>query len=61
MSVFQKDLLSGTILLKHWAGRNSRGVAQFHGETIQKLILEPDNDIDLASSEKFVSQLIELV
>lgn len=61
VSVFQKDLLNGTILLKHWAGRNSRGVAQFHGETIQKLILEPNNDIDLAYSKKFLGQLIELV
>lgn len=61
VSVFQKDLLSATILLKHWAGRNSRGVAQFHGETIQKLILSPNNEIDTASSEKYLKQLIELV
>lgn len=61
VSVFQKDLLSATILLKHWAGRNSRGVAQFHGETIQKLILNPDNEIDLVSSEKYLKQLIDLV
>lgn len=61
VSVFQKDLLSATILLKHWAGRNSRGVAQFHGETIQKLILSPNNEINTASSEKYLKQLIELV
>ena len=61
VSVFQKDLLGGTILLKHWAGRNSRGVAQFHGEAIQKLILNPDNEIDIASSENYLKQLIELV
>jgi hypothetical protein len=61
VSVFQKDLLSATILLKHWAGRNSRGVAQFHGETIHKLILTADNEIDLISSEKYLKQLIDLV
>jgi hypothetical protein len=61
VSVFQKDLLTATILLKHWAGRNSRGVSQFHGETIQKLILKPDNQIDPAAGDKFLRQLIELV
>jgi hypothetical protein len=61
VSVFQKDLLTATILLKHWAGRNSRGVSQFHGETIQKLILKPDNQIDLEACDKFLRQLIEPV
>jgi hypothetical protein len=27
--MFQTDLLASTILLKHWSGRNSRGVSQF--------------------------------
>jgi len=27
VSMFQRDLLEGTILLRHWAGRNSRGVS----------------------------------
>ena len=59
-SVFQKDLLKATILLKHWAGRNSRGVAQFEGETIHKLILNPSNDIDLEASKDFLRKLIIL-
>ncbi len=29
VSVFQSELLRSTILLKHWSGRNSRGVTQF--------------------------------
>ena len=61
ISVFQKDLLNSTILLKHWAGRNSRGVTQFHGDTIHKLILAPNNDIDIAESKKFLQSLIDLV
>jgi len=61
ISVFQKDLLKSTILLKHWAGRNSRGVAQFHGETIQRLILSANNEIDLDISKVYLEQLIELV
>jgi len=32
VSMFQKDLLAATILLRHWAGRNSRGVSQFEGK-----------------------------
>ena len=32
VSMFQTDLLNSTILLKHWSGRNSRGVTQFQGE-----------------------------
>lgn len=60
ISVFQKDLLNSTILLKHWAGRNSRGVAQFQGEVIHNLILKPNNDIDVYAGKKFLRQLIEL-
>ena len=36
VSIFQKDLLAATILLRHWAGRNSRGVSQFEGRAINQ-------------------------
>lgn len=58
--MFQTDLLKSTILLKHWSGRNSRGVTQFEGETISKLILSPNNKIDNAASIKFLKDLINL-
>lgn len=61
ISVFQTDLLNSTILLKHWAGRNARGVTQFQGEVIHKLILSPANNIDVAASKKFLQGLIDLV
>ncbi|MGI9255499.1 MAG: hypothetical protein ACR2PY_01035 [Salinispira sp.] len=61
VSVFQTDLLNTTDIRKHWAGRNSRGVAQFHGETIRELILKPNNDINIAASKKFLRYLITLV
>jgi len=60
VSMFQIDLLRATILLKHWSGRNSRGVTQFEGETIAKLILSPNNKIDKTASDKFLNTLIEL-
>jgi hypothetical protein len=60
ISMFQLDLLKSTILLKHWAGRNSRGVTQFEGSTIHKLILAPNNKIDNTESLHFLKTLIEL-
>ncbi len=59
-SMFQKDLLNSTILLKHWAGRNSRGVAQFEGITLNKLILSPNNEIDIEKSRAFLNTLMSL-
>ena len=60
ISIFQNDLLNSTILLKHWAGRNSRGVAQFKGDIIQNLILSSNNDIDLEACKDFLQHLIEI-
>lgn len=60
VSVFQTDLLKSTILLKHWAGRNSRGVTQFEGTTLNKLLLSPNNKIDKKASTLFLNNLINL-
>ena len=60
VSIFQKDLLKNTIVLKHWAGRNSRGVTQFKGETIRKLIKKPNNAIDLNNGNDFLENLLKL-
>lgn len=60
ISMFQEDLLSSTILLKHWAGRNSRGVTQFEGTTLNRLLKSPNNKINLKKSKKFLSDLVDL-
>lgn len=60
VSMFQTDLLSSTILLKHWSGRNSRGVSQFEGKTIEALIRNPNNDIDIEKSKAFLKNIISL-
>ena len=60
ISMFQQDLLAATILLKHWAGRNSRGVAQFEGRTIDALIKQPQNEINLASASAFLEGIVNL-
>ncbi len=60
VSMFQKDLLGATILLRHWAGRNSRGVSQFEGRAISGLIEEPDVEIDEAKAKEFLERVIAL-
>ncbi|WP_423907421.1 hypothetical protein [Candidatus Spongiihabitans sp.] len=60
ISMFQKDLLSSTILLRHWAGRNSRGVTQFEGKTINDLMVTPDATIDELKSVEFLKRVMEI-
>lgn len=60
VSMFQTDLLASTILLKHWSGRNSRGVSQFEGRTIESLITNPKTDVDLLGAVEFLKLLIAL-
>ncbi len=60
VSMFQVDLLESTIVLSHWAGRNSRGVTQFKGSVLNKLILSPDNNINRHASRVFLRDLIAL-
>ena len=60
VSIFQKDLLAATILLRHWAGRNSRGVSQFEGRAINSLIEQPSAQIDGPKAKNFLERVIAL-
>jgi len=60
ISMFQQDLLGSTILLKHWSGRNSRGVTQFEGITLNKLITSPNNEVDVEESRTFLKTIMGL-
>src|SRR5882724_6458821 len=60
ISMFQEKLLEATILLKHWSGRNSRGVTQFEGKTINSLILKPEFQIDKIKAVAFLEKIIAL-
>ena len=60
VSMFQRDLLRSTIVLRHWSGRNSRGVTQFEGKTINDLIVTPDSVIDECESVEFLKRVIAL-
>ena len=60
VSMFQKNLLGATILLRHWAGRNSRGVSQFEGKAINSLIERPSAQIDVPKAKDFLKRVIAL-
>ena len=60
VSMFQKELLEATILLRHWAGRNSRGVSQFEGRVINELIRSPNSQIDNQNAQDFLTRVIAL-
>lgn len=60
VSMFQSDLLEATILLRHWAGRNSRGVSQFEGRAINALIKQPSTEIDETKAKKYLERVIAL-
>ncbi|MEX0642507.1 MAG: hypothetical protein WD468_07390 [Pirellulales bacterium] len=60
VSMFQEKLLRATIMLKHWAGRNSRGVTQFEGRTINDLIAKPEFAINTDAARQFLERVIAL-
>ena len=60
VSMFQERLLRSTILLKHWSGRNSRGVTQFEGSTINDLILKSESAINVNEARQFLRKVIAL-
>jgi len=60
ISMFEEKLLECTIVLRHWAGRNSRGVTQFEGKTINSLISAPTCKIEEGASVSFLKMLLAL-
>lgn len=60
VSMFQTNLLNSTLTLKHWAGRNSRGVTQFEGKMIATIINSPNKEISLSRSNEFLKLLLGL-
>ena len=60
-SVFHNKLQNTTLLQHHWAGRGTRGVAQFNGKTINELLQEESfvNKIDEEESKQFLKILLD--
>lgn len=58
--VFDKTLLDSTVIISHWAGRNSKGVAQFYGENIGSIIKNQSIDINEEMACLFIEKLLAL-
>lgn len=60
VSAFDDRLLSMTNLQQHWAGRNSRGVAQFNGKALISILQQPDGShINHDEAQIFLRELID--
>lgn len=60
-SVFHDKLQETTLLQHHWAGKGTRGVAQFNGKTINELLKKNpfENRINESESKRFLKELLE--
>ena len=60
-SVYHKELIEKTVKQFQWAGRNSRGVTQFNGETLDKMLKDKTfkNVIDKKKAKEFIDFLLE--
>lgn len=60
VSAFDDRLLSATNLLQHWAGRNSRGVAQFNGKALVSILEQPNGShINHDEAQAFLRELMD--
>lgn len=59
-SVYHEKLIDNTILQFHWAGRNTRGAAQFNGIAIDEMLKETNftNNICVDKAKSFLNQLL---
>ncbi|GHV53772.1 hypothetical protein FACS1894216_12400 [Synergistales bacterium] len=60
ISMFQETLVNNTVIQTHWAGRNSRGVSQFNGEAVKRIILNEDNTINADKARKFLDKILNI-
>ncbi|MCI8341633.1 MAG: hypothetical protein HFE62_00225 [Firmicutes bacterium] len=56
-SMYNTQLLSNTRIMKQWAGRNSRGVAQF-GHCFEDIVDNFDSKIDEEAAKKFLNECL---
>lgn len=57
-SIYNRQLLSCTRIIKHWAGRNSRGVTQYDGRSLEKIVFHFDESIDIAEAQDFLTKCL---
>lgn len=59
-SMYNRQILNGTRIIKHWAGRTSRGVPQYDGNALEKAVLDFDATIDSFDAINFIRSCIEM-
>ncbi len=57
-SMYNRQLLSGTRIIKHWAGRNSRGVTQYDGRSLEEIVFDFDESVDIAAAQDFLTKCL---
>lgn len=57
-SMFNHQLLSGTRIVRHWAGRNSRGVTQYVGRALESIVEDFNPRIDYSASQAFIMSIL---
>lgn len=59
-SVYHDKLISNTIMQFHWAGRSTRGAAQFNGTAIDEMLKENgfSNHIDVSQAKEYLKGLL---
>ena len=57
-SMYNRQLLSGTRIIKHWAGRNSRGVTQYDGRSLEEIVMNFDSGIDALAAQDFLTRCL---
>ena len=59
-SAFNRQLLSRTRIMKHWAGRNSRGVTQYDGRALEAIVEKFDFEIDYEKAQAFIADCLNI-
>lgn len=57
-SMYNRQLLTETRIIKHWAGRNSRGVTQYSGKALEDIVNSFDSTIDVELAMHFLDKCL---
>ena len=60
-SIYDENLIDGTNIYNHWAGRATRGVTQFIGKKLENILKNQEKtQIDIRKAKEFLKKLIEI-
>ena len=57
-SMYNDQLREGTRIIRHWAGLNSRGVTQYDGNSLEKILFNHNKEINENKSLKFLEKML---